>query len=429
MAYTKTHPIKSTLKLAIAYICNPAKTDGKLLVSSFGCTPETADIEFEWTRKHSVDMGTHLGRHLIQSFAPDEVSPEQAHEIGKALADEVLKGKYEYVLTTHVDGHCIHNHLIFNSVSFTDYTHYHSNKRSYWEIRNTSDRLCREHGLSVIEPDGQKQEIQPSGNRVQIRKDIDRLLPGCRELSDLLERLQQEGYQVKYGKHIAVKGPDNDRYARLKSLGPDYTEAALKDRIAGKPRPSMTIDIQLRELYDVGSKESPGLQHWATVQNLKLSAKTMLYLKEHSVDSYEDLMHRMTAESDKRDTLLDEIKSVEGELARVSMVIKYTEVCSAHQAVYTQYTRAKDKELFLRGHESEIVLYESARRELKRLDAYPPEDISQLRQTQAELAAQKKELYREYSSVKKELREFETVKRNIDTLLREPAEPKKEIVR
>ena len=156
MAITKTHPIKATLKAAIDYICNPAKTDGKLLVSSFGCTSETADIEFEWTRRHAIDKGTNLGRHLIQAFAPGEASPEEAHEIGMELAKEILDGKYEFVLTTHIDRGHIHNHVIWNAVSFTDHKHYHSNKRSYYEIRRASDRLCKEHGLSVIVPGQEK---------------------------------------------------------------------------------------------------------------------------------------------------------------------------------------------------------------------------------------------------------------------------------
>ena len=117
MAVAKTHPIKSTLKAAIDYICNPDKTDGKLLVSSFGCTVETADIEFAWTRRHAIDKGTNLGRHLIQAFEPGEVMPEEAHRIGMELAREVLGGKYEFVLTTHIDRDHVHNHLIFNAVS------------------------------------------------------------------------------------------------------------------------------------------------------------------------------------------------------------------------------------------------------------------------------------------------------------------------
>ena len=137
MAVTKTHPIKSTLKAAIDYICNPDKTDGKLLVSSFGCSAETADIEFAWTRRHAIDKGTNLGRHLIQAFEPGEVTPEEAHRIGMELAREVLGGKYEFVLTTHIDKDHVHNHLIFNAVSFQDHKHYHSNKRSYHFIRRT----------------------------------------------------------------------------------------------------------------------------------------------------------------------------------------------------------------------------------------------------------------------------------------------------
>ena len=205
MAVTKTHPIKSTLKAAIDYICNPAKTDGKLLVSSYGCAAETADIEFAWTRRHSIDKGTNLGRHLIQAFEPGEVSPEEAHEIGMQLAREVLGGKYEFVLTTHIDRDHVHNHLIFNAVSFADHRHYHSNKRSYHEIRRTSDRLCKEHGLSVVIP-GQnkgKSYIEHTATqagtsyKAMLKAAIDRLIPASADFEDLLRRLQQEGYEIK----------------------------------------------------------------------------------------------------------------------------------------------------------------------------------------------------------------------------------------
>ena len=228
MAVTKTHPIKSTLKTAIDYICNPDKTDGKLLVSSFGCAAETADIEFEWTRRHSIDKGTHLGRHLIQAFEPGEVSAEEAHEIGMQLAKEILGGKYEFVLTTHIDKGHIHNHLIFNAVSFTDHKHYHSNKRSYHEIRRASDRLCREHGLSVIVPGRDKGksyiEHQAAQNgtsyKAKLKTTIDRLIPVSSSLEDLLVRLQREGYEIKRGKYISARAPDQERFTRLKPWAP-----------------------------------------------------------------------------------------------------------------------------------------------------------------------------------------------------------------
>lgn len=210
MAVTKTHPIKSTLKAAIDYICNPEKTDGKLLVSSYGCAAETADIEFAWTRRHAIDKGTNLGRHLIQAFQPGEVTPEQAHEIGMELAKEILGGKYEFVLTTHIDKDHVHNHLIFNAVSFADHKHYHSNKRSYHYIRRTSDRLCKEHGLSVIIPGQDKGksyiEHQAAQNgtsyKAKLKAAIDRLLPACSDLEELLRRLQREGYEIKRGNEV-----------------------------------------------------------------------------------------------------------------------------------------------------------------------------------------------------------------------------------
>ena len=222
MAVTKTHPIKSTLKAAIDYICNPDKTDGKLLVSSFGCTVETADIEFAWTRRHAIDKGTNLGRHLIQAFEPGEVTPEEAHRIGMELAREVLGGKYEFVLTTHIDRNHVHNHLIFNAVNFQDHRHYRSNKRSYHEIRRTSDRICKEHGLSVIIPgrDKSKSHIEHQAEqngtsyKAKLRAAIDRLLPGCVGLEDLLRCLQREGYELKRGKYISARAPGQERFMR-----------------------------------------------------------------------------------------------------------------------------------------------------------------------------------------------------------------------
>jgi hypothetical protein len=160
MAVTKIKAIRGTLSKAIAYILNPEKTDEKLLVSSYGCASETAAREFEWTRKIAEQKGMNpvriIARHVIQSFEIGEVTPELAHEIGKQFADEILGGKYEYVLTTHIDKDHVHNHLIFNAVDFVDYHAYKSYKRIYYDMREVSDRLCKENGLSVIPPSQNK---------------------------------------------------------------------------------------------------------------------------------------------------------------------------------------------------------------------------------------------------------------------------------
>ena len=428
MAVTKTHPIKSTLKAAIDYICNPAKTDGSLLVSAYGCSAETADIEFAWTRRHAIDKGENLGRHLIQAFAPGEVTPEEAYQIGLELAKEILGGKYEFVLTTHIDRGHIHNHVIWNAVSFTDHKHYHSNKRSYYEIRRTSDRLCKEHGLSVIVPGQEKGksyvEHQAVRNgtsyKVKLKSAIDRLLPTCTDLEDLLRRLQEEGYDIRRGKYISCRASNQERFTRLKTLGVDYTEEALVAKIAGRTRPSKqprARDDRIQRIAVIQGNQSPGLQHWAKLQKLKEGAKTLNYLAEHGIDSYEALDRSLAELNATVDASLASIKAVEARIAELNLIAKYAATYRKCRPVYNRYRKSDDKEKFLRGHESEIILFEAAARELKRLGAVPLPAAEKLEGELSELTVQKGTLYAQYTAAKRQAKEYDTIKRNLDILL------------
>ena len=358
MAVTKTHPIKSTLKAAIDYICNPDKTDGKLLVSSFGCTAETADIEFAWTRRHAIDKGTNLGRHLIQAFEPGEVTPEEAHQIGMELAREVLGGKYEFVLTTHIDRNHVHNHLIFNAVSFQDHKHYHSNKRSYHFIRRTSDRICKEHGLSVIVPGRDKgksyieHQAEQNGTsyKAKLRAAIDRLLPGCADLEDLLRRLQppppsagrvraETGQvHIRQGSGPGTVHPIEGLGRRLRRGGPERPDRrhALTARIAGRPspsrqpkqrtgKPSLLIDIQ----NNIKAQQSAGYKHWATIENLKRAAETLNFLTEHGIGSLEDLSERCDGAAAATARVKADLRATEKEMERLTLTMK-------HAATYRQ---------------------------------------------------------------------------------------------
>ena len=435
MAVTKTHPIKSTLKAAIDYICNPVKTDGKLLVSSYGCTAETADIEFEWTRRHSIDKGSNLGRHLIQAFEPGEVTPEEAHEIGMELAREVLGGKYEFVLTTHIDKDHVHNHLIFNAVSFTDHRHYHSNKRSYHYIRRTSDRICKEHGLSVIIPgqDKGKSYIEHQAAqtgisyKAKLKAAIDRLIPASADFEDLLLRLQREGYEIKRGKYISCRATDQERFTRMKTLGVDYTEEAITARIAGRSRPSrqpkqrdgkisLLIDIQ----NNIKAQQSAGFAHWAKLNNLKQAAKTMNFLTEHGITSYGELERRLAAVTERRDTAHASIKETEARTAELSLVMKHAATYRQLKPMYDRYRQSRDKEKFLRGHESESILFEAAARELKKVGAVPLPSTESMKKELAELAAKKDALLAEYRTARSEAQEYKTIKQNVDALLSMP---------
>ena len=437
MAITKTHPIKSTLKDAIDYICNPSKTDGKLLVSSFGCTAETADIEFAWTRQHAIDKGTNLGRHLIQAFEPGEVTPEEAHEIGMQLAAEILGGKYEFVLTTHIDKGHIHNHLIFNSVSFADYKHYHSNKRSYHNIRRVSDRLCQEHGLSVIVPgqDRGKSYVEHQAERTgtsykaTLRTTIDRLIPISTDLEDLLHRLQAEGYIIKRGKYTSCKANDQERFTRLKTLGMDYTEEAIVSRIAGGIRPSkqpkqkQTISLIIDLQNSIKAKESTGFAHWAKINNLKQAAKTLNFLTEHGIDSYEDLQFRFSQLKQKEESALTSIKESERRIMELTLQIKHAEIYRQTKPVYEKYQQARDKEKFFHGHEREIILFETAHRELQRMNVRSLPSAAQLQHNLKQRQEEKDTLYASYQDAKAERRKMETILQNVDFILKMPSDP------
>src|SRR5574344_2081356 len=150
MAYTKIHAIKATVNKAIAYITNPDKTDEKMLVDSYACSPESADIEFDFALKKTISAGPNKAYHLIQSFMPGEVSYDEAHAIGKELAERLLNGQYSYILATHIDHEHIHNHIIFCAADNIHHRKYDDNKRSYHHIRHLSDELCMEHNLSII---------------------------------------------------------------------------------------------------------------------------------------------------------------------------------------------------------------------------------------------------------------------------------------
>ena len=437
MAITKTHPIKSTLKDAIDYICNPSKTDGKLLVSSFGCAAETADIEFAWTRQHAIDKGTNLGRHLIQAFEPGEVSPEEAHEIGMQLAKEILGEKYEFVLTTHIDKDHVHNHLIFNAVSFADYKHYHSNKRSYHHIRRVSDRRWQEHGLSVITPgqDRGKSYVEHQAERAgtsykaKLRVAIDQLIPISADLEDLLQRLQAKGYEFKKGKFISCRATGQERFTRLKTLGMDYTEEAIAARIADGIRPSkqpkqkqaisLIIDLQ----NNLKAKESAGFAHWAKLNNLKEAAKTLNFLTEHGIDRYEDLQFRLSRLKQKEESALTSIKESERRIMELTLQIKHAEIYRQLKPVYEKYRQTRDKEKFLRGHEREIILFETAHRELQKMNIRPLLSAAQMQLDLKQLQEEKASVYAAYQDAKAERRKIETILQNVDLILNTPSEP------
>ena len=437
MAVTKIKAIRGTLSKAIAYILNPEKTDEKLLVSSYGCASETAAREFEWTRKIAEQKGMNpvriIARHVIQSFEIGEVPPALAHEIGKQFADEILGGKYEYVLTTHIDKDHVHNHLIFNAVDFVDYHAYKSYKRIYYDMREVSDRLCKENGLSVIPPSqnkgmGYKEYTEAKRGtswKQKLKQTIDRLVITAKDYDDFLRLMQEAGYEIKTGKYISFRAEGQERFTRSKTIGENYTEERIKERIAGRtPRRSQrqTTPKGISLIGDIQERirliDSKGYEHKAKLTILKEAARTLNYLTENNLLQYADLEKKVEDVHGSYDRTGKELKGVEARLREVQPLIKNISNYQRLKPVYDAFQKAKDKPGFKAKHEAELVIFEAARSTLLAMQG--DEKLPSLKTLQAEqqrLLEEQQRLYDERAKLKKEAKHIETIKSNVDTFL------------
>jgi len=425
------------LSKAIAYILNPEKTDEKLLVSSYGCASETAAREFEWTRKIAEQKGMNpvriIARHVIQSFEIGEVTPELAHEIGKQFADEILGGKYEYVLTTHIDKDHVHNHLIFNAVDFVDYHAYKSYKRIYYDMREVSDRLCKENGLSVIPPSqnkgmGYKEYTEAKRGtswKQKLKQTIDRLVITAKDYDDFLRLMQEAGYEIKTGKYISFRAEGQERFTRSKTIGENYTEERIKERIAGRtPRRNrrQTVPKGISLIGDIQERirliDSKGYEHKAKLTILKEAARTLNYLTDNNLLQYADLEKKVEDVHSSYDRTGKELKGVEARLREVQPLIKNISNYQRLKPVYDAFQKAKDKPGFKAKHEAELVIFEAARSTLLAMQG--DEKLPSLKTLQAQqqrLLDEQQRLYDERAKLKKEVKQIETIKSNVDTFL------------
>ena len=422
---------------AIAYILNPEKTDEKLLVSSYGCASETAAREFEWTRKIAEQKGMNpvriIARHVIQSFGIGEVTPELAHEIGKQFADEILGGKYEYVLTTHIDKDHVHNHLIFNAVDFVDYHAYKSYKRIYYDMREVSDRLCKENGLSVIPPSqnkgmGYKEYTEAKRGtswKQKLKQTIDRLVITAKDYDDFLRLMQEAGYEIKTGKYISFRAEGQERFTRSKTIGENYTEERIKERIAGRtPRRNrrQTVPKGISLIGDIQERirliDSRGYEYKAKLTILKEAARTLNYLTENNLLQYADLERKVEDVHSSYERTGKELKGVEARLREVQPLIKNISNYQRLKPVYDAFQKAKDKPSFKAKHEAELVIFEAARGTLLAMQG--DEKLPSLKTLQAEqqrLLEEQQRLYDERAKLKKEARSIDTLKANVDDFL------------
>ena len=434
MAITKIHPIKATLNLAIDYITDTKKTDEQILVSTNKCHPASAHTQFLKRREEQNTRGNVLARHLIQSFLPGETTPEMAHQIGLELCEKILKGEYEFILSTHIDKGHIHNHIIFNNVNMVTGKCYQSNKRSYHQIRYQSDKLCKEYNLSVIDEyyERFKKKYKTSGKswyeneqakngsswKSKLQFDIDRMIAQSKDWAEFTQKMTELGYEIKYGKHIAFKHHDKARFTRAKTIGEDYTEERLKERILENAnQKTFTVKKRVGNIIDIANnpkiQQSKGYEYWATKHNLQVASDTVLSMREKGFQSLARLDNSIKKSADKRQSLQEKIKKLEKKIETLSMSMEQAHNVNKYRQVYQEYKKNLGDKDFAREHKAEILLYENALEALKKSYSKMP-NSKQLFEKLEDLNQKKNTLFKEYSSVKSEMNELYQIRKNYE---------------
>ena len=432
MAITKIHPIKSTLNLAISYIVNGEKTDEQILVTTHKCHQETAHTQFLRTRNDAGTNGTVLARHLIQSFLPGETSPEMAHQIGLELCKKVLKYEYEYVLSTHIDKGHIHNHIIFNNVNMVTGKCYQSNKKSYHQIRYQSDKLCKDNNLSVIDEfyESYKRKYKTNGKswyeneqfkkgtswKSKLQFDIDHLIKQSKDWEEFLKKIAELGYEIKHGKHIAFKPKDKQRFTRSKTIGEDYTEERLRERITENqsiktPSVKKRIGNVINMNTNAKVKESKGYEYWATKHNLNTMAESVVFIREHGINSIKQLDEYIRKSAEERQALQDKIKEIDKDMQLLSDTMEQVHTVKKYRAYYKEYKANTSDKAFFEEHKAEITRYEMALAKLKKSYSKLP-DSKDILDKLDKLQEKKNTLMQEYSSTKSTMDELYQIRKN-----------------
>jgi relaxase/mobilisation nuclease domain len=436
MAYIKIFPIKVTDKKALDYITNPDKTDEKLLVSSFGCSPETADLEFamtrEQTKKNRMDKGDNLAFHLIQSFKPGEVDAETSHRLGQQFADEVLKGKYEYVISTHVDKNHIHNHIIFNATSFIDHHKYVSNKRSYHKICHISNRICQENGLATSMPTNEKGKSYKENMeyhrgtswKAKLRVAVDKAIWSSINYDEFLQKMQLAGYETRQGKHLSFRAPEQKNFTYMKSLGNYYTEENVRARLEQNRYKTKTpkhlsrearLYINISTYVTTGNRE--GFERWAKLNNLKEAARTFNYLSENNLLNYENFQQHISDVENSVKAADQRLEEISTELGTQKLIQKHCDSYRLCRKVIEDCKSAKNSKAYRTRHQAEYQLHDSLKKELQDLGVTRIPSSEKIQKKIENLELEQAATIREKQELQKKQKTLEVIQQNFTVLL------------
>lgn len=423
------------------YSENAAKTNNGEFISSYECDPKTADEEFLLSKRQYFHITGReqkndvIAYQIRQSFKPGEITPEEANRVGYELAMRWTKGKHAFIVATHIDKAHIHNHVIYNSTAL-DCTHkFKDFFLSGLAVQKLSDRICVEHGLSVITPkpyrERKKRTVYPKkrSQRDELCAAIDEVLRQKPESFDkLIQQLSEMGYEFKDGKQKAFRGKEQKRFIRLRSLGEGYSEEELRAVISGKTlhkakNTSRQIHTQrqFQMLIDIEAKlaegKSDGYERWARKFNRKEAAKTVCLLKERGIGDYDELAALTERLTNRFGELSDSIKSAEKQMAEIQVLRTHIINYSKTRDTYIAYRKAGYSKKFFEEHREEIQLHKAAKEAFNQFSVTKIPKVKELNEEFHQLLTEKKKAYAEYRQVKKEMQEYLIAKQTVENIL------------
>ena len=438
----------------IDYVENPHKTDNGRLIYGYMCDTTNADMEFSMARQQYINLtGRRRGSddviayHLRQAFAPGEVTPEKANQVGQELAMKLTKGNNAFIVCTHIDKHHVHNHIIFNSINLDCTRKFRNFWNSTWAVRSMNDKICLEHNLSIVEnpkPSRGSYGTWIGDEKVlsfheQLRRAINAALEEKpKDFSDFLKKLEAYGVEVnteRMNLRLRVKG--QTRFTRCNTLKGDYTEQAIRERIEGVrvvasrvqkqpptvPMVGLLIDIDAA----IRAGKGAGYERWAKVFNLKQLSRAVLYLKEHGDMSYEDLKKRTDKSVMRFNELSGLLKDLESQMTDNAELQKQIINYVKTREVYAEYRKSGYSKKYRAKHESEIVLHQTAKQYFDRLGLEKLPAVKTLRKQYDDLLAKKRKAYAEYKQAREEMKELYNVKANVSQLLNIDERSKRQI--
>jgi len=435
-----------TFEARCKYVENPDKTEDGKFITDYACEPKSVASEFAlMKRNYDAYIGKGIPGDVIayqirQSFKPGEITPEEANRIGYETAMRFTKGNHAFIVCTHTDRPHIHNHILFSAVELKQQKKFRNFLYSGIALQRLSDIICLENGLSVIQPRKPSERERHVFPKYENKRDAIKLAIDIavskqpKDFDEFLWLLQRQDYEIKRGKHTAVKGKGGERFIRFRSLGNGYRESDIREKIAAmqknnksivQPKTNESFDMLLSIQDIIAKGKGPGYERWAKKYNIKNLAKALIFFQENDVRSYEELAKRAADSSQAFSELSDRIKATEKKLDEISALREQIINYAKTKDIYVEYRKSGYSRKFFEAHKEDIMKHKAAKDTFEKMKGQKIPSVKELNEEFQQLLAQKRKDYSQYHEAKEKMQLYKVAKYDIDRILNQDIEKEK----